>query len=47
MADESVVVRMVRTTEPDRNEGTLLNLKSFFGGEVEKDDKNFHTYNRN
>ena len=42
MADESVVVRMVRTTEPDRSEGTLLYLKSFFGGEVGKDDNNFH-----
>ena len=42
MADESVVVRMVRTTQPDRSEGTLLYLKSFFGGEVGKNDKNFH-----
>ncbi len=42
MADESVVVKMVRTTQPDRSEGTLLYLKSFFGGEVWKNDKNFH-----
>ena len=42
MADESIVVRMVRTTQPDRSEGTLLYLKSFFGGEVGKNDKNFH-----
>ena len=42
MADESVVVRMVRTTQPDRSEGTLLYLKSFFGGEVGKNDKNFY-----
>ena len=42
MADESVVVKMVRTTQPDRSEGTLLYLKSFFGGEVGKNDKNFH-----
>ena len=42
MADESVVVRMVRTTQPHRSEGTLLYLKSFFGGEVGKNDKNFH-----
>ena len=42
MADESVVVKMVRTTQPDWSEGTLLYLKSFFGGEVGKNDKNFH-----
>ena len=42
MADESVVVKMVGTTQPDRSEGTLLYLKSFFGGEVGKTDKNFH-----
>ena len=42
MADESVVVKMVRTTQPDRSEGTLLYLKAFFGGEVGKNDKNFH-----
>ena len=42
MADESVVVKMVRTAQPDRSEGTLLYLKSFFGGEVGKNDKNFH-----
>ena len=42
MADESVVVKMVRTTQPDWSEGTLLYLKSFFGGEVGKTDKNFH-----
>ena len=42
MADESVVVKMVRTTQPDRSEVTLLYLKSFFGGEVGKNDKNFH-----
>ena len=42
VADESVVVKMVRTTQPDWSEGTLLYLKSFFGGEVGKNDKNFH-----
>ena len=42
MADESVVVKMVRTTQPDWSEGTLLYLKSFFGGEVGKNDKGFH-----
>ena len=42
VADESVIVKMVRTTQPDRSEGTLLYLKSFFGGEVGKTDKNFH-----
>ena len=42
MADESVVVKMVRTTQPDRSEGTLLYLKSFFGGEDGKNEKNFH-----
>ena len=42
MADESVVVKMVRTTQPDWSEGTLLYLKSFFGCEVGKNDKNFH-----
>ena len=42
MADESVVVKMVRTTQPDWSEGTLLYLKSFFGGEVGKNDKYFY-----
>ncbi len=42
MADESIVVKMVRRTQPDRSEGTLLYLKSFFRGEVGKNDKNFH-----
>ena len=42
MADESVVVMMARTTQPSRSEGALLYLKSFFGGEVGKNDKNFH-----
>ena len=46
MADESVVVKMVRTTQPDWSEGTLLYLKSFFGGEVGKNDKNFHKSTR-
>ena len=42
MADESVVVRMVRTTQPCRSEGTLLCLKSFYGGKAGKNDKGFH-----
>ena len=41
MADESVVVRRVRTTEPYRSEGTLLYLGSFDGGEAGKNDKSF------
>ena len=44
MADESVVVKMVRTTQPDWSEGTLLYLKSFFGGEAGKNDKGFHKF---
>jgi hypothetical protein len=41
VADESVVVRRVRTTEPYRSEGALLYLKSFDRGEAGKSDKSF------
>ena len=41
MADESVVVKRVRTTEPYRSEGALLYLRSFDGGEAGENDKSF------
>jgi hypothetical protein len=42
VADESVVAKMGRTTQPYRSEGTLLCLKSFIGGEAGENDKGFH-----
>jgi hypothetical protein len=33
---------MVRTTQPYWSEGTLLYLKSFYGGEAGKNDKGFY-----
>ncbi len=42
MADESVVVEMVRTTQPYWSEGALLYFKSFNGGEAGRNDKSFH-----
>ena len=33
---------MARTTQPCRSKGTLLCLKSFYGGKAGKNDKGFH-----
>jgi hypothetical protein len=44
VADESAVARMVRTTQPYWSEGTLLYLKSFYGGEAGKNGKGFHEF---
>jgi hypothetical protein len=41
VADESVVVGRVRTTQPYRSEGALLCLRSFDGGEAGENDKSF------
>ncbi|MCC6326789.1 MAG: hypothetical protein IT420_14290 [Candidatus Brocadia sp.] len=35
-------MKMIRTTQPYRSEGTLLYLKSFFEGEARENDKGFH-----
>ena len=42
VADEPVVAKRVRTTEPYRSEGALLYLESFDRGEAGENEKSFH-----